>query len=73
MTREDAVSLTKKMQFDLYKKRIKTYFNSGFVKEIIKYNKIFEKEIWITEWNLQMSKTTGNTLLQSLFLRLWYR
>ena len=23
--------------------------------------------IWVTEWNLQMSKTTGNTLLQSLF------
>ena len=68
MTREDEVSSTKKAQFDLYKKRIKTYFNTGFVKEIIKYNEIFEKEIWITEWNLQMSKTTGNTLLQSLFV-----
>ena len=68
MTREDKVSSTKKVQFDLYKKRIKTYFNTGFVKEMIKYNEIFEKEIWITEWNLQMSKTTGNTLLQSLFV-----
>jgi hypothetical protein len=68
MTREDEVSSTKKAQFDLYKKRIKTYFNTGFVKEMIKYNEIFEKEIWITEWNLQMSKTTGNTLLQSLFV-----
>ena len=68
MTREDEVSSTKKAQFDLYKKRIKTYFTTGFVKEIIKYNEIFEKEIWITEWNLQMSKTTGNTLLQSLFV-----
>ena len=68
MTREDEVSSTKKEQFDLYKKRIKTYFTTGFVKEIIKYNEIFEKEIWITEWNLQMSKTTGNTLLQSLFV-----
>ena len=68
MTREDEVSSTKKAQFDLYKKRIKTYFTTGFVKEIIEYNEIFEKEIWITEWNLQMSKTTGNTLLQSLFV-----
>ena len=68
MTREDEVSSTKKEQFELYKKRIKTYFNTGFVKEMIKYNEIFEKEIWITEWNLQMSKTTGNTLLQSLFV-----
>ena len=24
--------------------------------------------IWITEWNLQYSKKTGNTLLQSLFV-----
>ena len=68
MTREDEISSTKKEQFDLYKKRIKDYFTTGFVKEIIKYNEIFEKEIWITEWNLQMSKTTGNTLLQSLFV-----
>ena len=68
MTREDEVGSTKKEQFELYKKRIKTYFNTGFVKEMIKYNEIFEKEIWITEWNLQMSKTTGNTLLQSLFV-----
>ena len=29
---------------------------------------IFNKPIWVTEWNLQMSKTTGNTLLQSLFV-----
>ena len=32
------------------------------------YNAIFNKLIWITEWNLQMSKTTGNTMLQSLFV-----
>ena len=68
MTREDKVNITQKEQFDLYKKRIKAYFTKGLVKEIIKYNEIFEKEIWITEWNLQMSKTTGNTLLQSLFV-----
>ena len=27
-----------------------------------------DKEIWITEWNLQMTKTTGNTMFQSLFV-----
>ena len=32
------------------------------------YESIFSKPIWVTEWNLQMSKTTGNTLLQSLFV-----
>ena len=68
MTREDEVNITKKEQFDLYKERIKVYFTKGLVKEITKYNEIFEKEIWITEWNLQMSKTTGNTMLQSLFV-----
>ena len=72
MIRENEVSSTKKEQFDLYKKRIKTYFLTGFVKELIEYNEIFEKEIWITEWNLQMSKTTGNTLLQSLFVSQYF-
>ena len=32
------------------------------------YYDIFKKPIWITEWNLQMSKTTANTMLQSLFV-----
>ena len=33
------------------------------------YTSIFkDKEIWITEWNLQMTKTTGNTIFQSLFV-----
>ena len=33
------------------------------------YTSIFkDKEIWITEWNLQMTKTTGNTMFQSLFV-----
>ena len=68
MTKEDEINTTKTEQFDLYKKRIKVYFIKGLVTEITKYNEIFEKEIWMTEWNLQMSKTTGNTLLQSLFV-----
>ena len=43
------------------------------VNEIEKYNQIFNnKDIWITEWNLQMTKTTGNTLLQSLFVSQYY-
>ena len=57
---------------DRYKDRVITYFNSGFVKEIERYNKIFDKEIWLTEWNLQMSKTTGNTMLQSLFVAQYF-
>ena len=72
MTREDEVNSTRKEQFELYKKRIITYFNTGFIKEIIEYKEIFEQEIWITEWNLQMSKTTGNTMLQSLFVSQYF-
>ena len=68
MTREDKLNVTQQEQFELYKKRIQSYFNEGFVKEIAKYTEIFNKEIWLTEWNLQMSKTTGNTFLQSLFV-----
>ena len=72
MTREDEVSLSRKEQFELYKRRIITYFNTGFIKKIIEYQEIFEQEIWITEWNLQMSKTTGNTMLQSLFVSQYF-
>ena len=31
--------------------------NTDFPDEIKEYNSIFNKLIWITEWNLQMSKT----------------
>tara|TARA_B100001142_G_scaffold325640_1_gene379609 strand:- start:1238 stop:2587 length:1350 start_codon:yes stop_codon:yes gene_type:complete len=72
MVREDKIDDSKEVQFDLYKDRVITYFNSGFVKEIERYNKIFDKEIWLTEWNLQMSKTTGNTMLQSLFVAQYF-
>ena len=72
MIREDKIDDSKEVQFDLYKDRVITYFNSGFVKEIERYNKIFDKEIWLTEWNLQMSKTTGNTMLQSLFVAQYF-
>jgi hypothetical protein len=32
----------------------------------------FDKPIWITEWNLQMSKITANTMLQSLFMASYF-
>ena len=54
--------------FEIYKERTLKFLNMDFPNEIAKYNKIFNKPIWITEWNLQISKTTGNTLLQSLFV-----
>ncbi|MBT6808403.1 MAG: hypothetical protein HOA52_02820 [Flavobacteriales bacterium] len=69
MVSEKEVTESKEIQFELYKDRVLDYFNEGFVKEINEYNTIFNnKDIWITEWNLQMTKTTGNTLLQSLFI-----
>ena len=54
--------------FENFKNRIIEYLTITFPKEIQDYNNIFSKPIWITEWNLQMSKTTGNTLFQSLFV-----
>ena len=54
--------------FDIYKSRAIDYLVNQYPNEVKKYQKIFNKAIWVTEWNLQMSKTTGNTLLQSLFV-----
>ena len=69
MVSEQAINQSKKNQFNLYKDRILLELQSGFFSRIKEYNSIYNnKEIWITEWNLQMSKTTGNTLLQSLFV-----
>ena len=58
--------------FEIYKERTLKFLNTDFPNEIAKYNKIFNKPIWITEWNLQISKTTGNTLLQSLFVAQYF-
>jgi hypothetical protein len=44
------------------------FFTNDLPDEIKRYNTIFNKPIWVTEWNLQMSKTTGNTMFQSLFV-----
>jgi hypothetical protein len=59
----------KKEAYLIYKDRAVKYITADFKEEIIKYNKTFKnKEIWLTEWNIQMSKVTGNTLLQALFV-----
>ena len=55
--------------YEIYKKRAIKYIISDFKLEIDKYNKTYNnKNIWLTEWNLQMSSITGNTLLQALFV-----
>ena len=54
--------------FEIYKNRAIDYLVNQYPKEVQTYKGIFNKPIWVTEWNLQMSKTTGNTLLQSLFV-----
>ena len=57
------------VSFIKYKDRIHYYFKHGYPQEISEYNLIFDNSpIWITEWNLQYSKKTGNTHLQGLFV-----
>jgi len=65
---EEDEGLSKEEVFNIYKSRVFNFFINDFPDEIKRYNTIFNKPIWITEWNLQMSKTTGNTMLQSLFV-----
>jgi hypothetical protein len=55
--------------FQIYKRRALQYITRDFKEKITNYNKTFNnKKIWMTEWNLQMSNVTGNTLLQALFV-----
>lgn len=68
MVSEEEERKNKTEQFRIYKDRVLDYFKSGYSSEIKSYSNIFNKPIWVTEWNLQMSQTTGNTLLQSLFV-----
>jgi len=63
---------TQEEAFEIYKGRTLKFLNTDFPNEIAEYNKIFNKPIWITEWNLQISRTTGNTLLQSLFVAQYF-
>jgi hypothetical protein len=58
--------------FEIYKRRTLKFLNTDFPSEIVAYNKIFNRPIWITEWNLQISRTTGNTMLQSLFVTQYF-
>ena len=69
MTNEIIEEQSKDNQFKLYANRLINFFKYLFPKEIKSYYEIFNnKPIWITEWNLQMSKVTGNTMLQALFV-----
>lgn len=69
MVSEQPITQSKRNQFNLYKNRILLELKNRFISRIKEYNSIFNnKEIWITEWNLQMTKTTGNTMFQSLFI-----
>ena len=68
MISEENEGKNKSEAFDTYKDRAIDYLVNKYPKEVKVYEGIFHKPIWVTEWNLQMSKTTGNTLLQSLFV-----
>ena len=68
MISEENEGKNKTDAFDIYKDRAIDYLVNDYPKEVKVYEGIFHKPIWVTEWNLQMSKTTGNTLLQSLFV-----
>ena len=58
-----------KETYSIYKTRAIEYITKSFKKEMRTYNSIFkDKEIWLTEWNLQMSPVTGNSLLQGIFV-----
>ena len=55
--------------YQIYKDRAIKYIIQDFQLELNNYNNQYKnKTIWITEWNLQMSSVTGNTLLQALFV-----
>ena len=68
MISEENEGENKTEAFDIYNNRAIDYLVNQYPKEVKVYEGIFHKPIWVTEWNLQMSKTTGNTLLQSLFV-----
>ena len=72
MISEENEGGNKKEAFEIYKNRAIDYFVSQYPKEVNAYEGIFNKPIWVTEWNLQISKTTGNTLLQSLFVSQYF-
>jgi alpha-L-arabinofuranosidase len=68
MISEKLETKNKSEEFEIYKSRVINYFNREYPKEVKEYFSIYNKPVWVTEWNLQISKTTGSTLLQSLFV-----
>ena len=72
MVSEDIEGKNKIEQFEIYKNRALNYLMKEYDSEVREYVRIYNKPIWVTEWNLQMSKTTGNTLLQSLFVTQYF-
>ena len=69
MIKEVSESVDKKRTFEIYRDRILKFLKISYGNEIAAYNSLFNnKPIWLTEWNLQMSRTTGNTMFQSLFV-----
>ena len=72
MISEENEGGNKKEAFEIYKNRAIDYLVSQYPTEVNAYEGIFNKPIWVTEWNLQISKTTGNTLLQSLFVSQYF-
>jgi len=72
MVSEDIEGENKIEEFEIYKNRALDYLKTEYDSEVQEYVNIYNKPIWVTEWNLQMSKTTGNTLLQSLFVTQYF-
>ena len=68
MITEEKESDNQKELFNIYKTRTLDFLLYDLHDEINVYYDLFNRPIWITEWNLQMSKTTANTMLQSLFV-----
>ena len=68
MVSEVVESQDKFRSFQIFKNRAINFLQSEYPMEVEHYYNIFNKPIWVTEWNLQISKTTGSTLLQSLFV-----
>ena len=72
MISESVGSKNKAEEFEIYKNRAIDYFEREYPSEVQEYFSIYKKPIWVTEWNLQISQTTGSTLLQSLFVAQYF-
>ena len=61
-----------KEAFEIYRERALNFLQFDFENEMKEYQSIFDKPIWITEWNLQISKMTSNTMLQAMFVTQYF-